>query len=153
MATSTTRLGGRAYGGAQLFCLVVGAVLVVAGIIGFFYESSFTSDETVRDSVFGILAVNGWHNVVHIVTGLVLLAFAFQPEPAARTCALGFGLVYLVVAVWGFIIGSDESILSIIPVNTEDSVLHLLLGLAGVAVYALTAPRRERAGTAGPATA
>src|SRR6266545_7895145 len=104
---------------ASLYAGVVGAVLVVAGIIGFFYHSEFTSDEAVRDSVFGILDVNGWHNVVHIATGaLGLLAFA-GGAAYARTYALGLGAVYILVAVWGFVIGDGESILSIIPVNTE----------------------------------
>ena len=120
---------------ATLFALAVGAVLVVAGVIGFFYESAFTSDETVRDAVFGILDVNGWHNVVHIVTGLIALALA---RTHAREFALGFGVVYLVVAVWGFIVGDGDSILSIIPVNTEDNVLHLVIGLAGLGAYAAT---------------
>ncbi len=151
MAT-TARADGRTRSDAQLFCLVVGATLVIAGIIGFFYNSEFTSDEAVRDDVFGILAVNGWHNVVHILTGAVTLAFAMQPADRARMWALVFGLVYLVVAVWGFVIGSDDSILSIIPVNTEDSVLHLILGLAGVAVYALTGPRASDTATVSPAT-
>ena len=127
---------------ARLFALVVGAVLVVAGVIGFFYESKFTSDETVRDAVFGILEVNGWHNAVHIVTGLVALALA---RTHAREFALGFGVVYLVVAVWGFIVGDGDSILSIIPVNTEDNILHAIFAVAGFAVYALTAQARTHA--------
>src|ERR687886_114483 len=86
-----------------LFCLVVGAVLVLAGIIGFFYNSSFTSNEAVHDDVFGLLSVNGWHNVVHILTGGLLLAFA---RSAPRLAAGVFGVVYLVVAIWGFIVGS-----------------------------------------------
>jgi hypothetical protein len=124
---------------ARLFALVVGAVLIAAGVIGFFYESSFTSDETVRDGVFGILDVNGWHNAVHIVTGLVALALA---RTHAREFALGFGVVYLIVAIWGFIVGDGDSILSIIPVNTEDNVLHAILALAGFAVYGLTMAER-----------
>ena len=141
MESSTT---GRKRDDAQLFCLVVGATLIVAGIIGFFYNSTFTSDEGVRDAVFGILDVNGWHNVVHIATGLVTLWFAFQPAASARLWALVFGLLYVVVAAWGFIVGDGDSILSIIPVNTEDNVLHLILGIAGLAVYMLTAPRADR---------
>ena len=110
---------------ARLYALVFGAVLVVAGIIGFFYESAFTDDKSVRDAVFGILDVNGWH----------------------RTYALGFGAVYIVVAIWGFIVGDGDSILSIVPVNTEDNVLHLLIGIAGLAAGAASpggAPVRER---------
>ena len=127
-------------GGAQLFCLVVGATLIAAGILGFFYESAFTSDEAVREPVLGLLDVNGWHNVVHLATGGLSIAFGLSSEPAARTWALIFGVVYLVVAAWGFAIGSGDSILSIIPINTEDSVLHLLFGIGGVATYALTNP-------------
>jgi hypothetical protein len=132
---------------AQLYALVFGTVLVAAGIIGFFYESTFTDDESVRDAVFGILDVNGWHNVVHIATGgLGLLAFAAGAY-AARTYAFGLGAVYILVAIWGFIVGDGDSILSIVPVNTEDNVLHLLIGLAGLGAGAATpagAPGVER---------
>src|SRR2546430_7469423 len=114
---------------AKLYATLVGAVLTIAGIIGFFYSGSFGSPGEV-DKVFGILAVNGWHNVVHLVTGLLGLAAAGY---AARQYALGLGLVYLVVAIWGFIIGSEDSILSIVPVNIPDNILHLILGLTSLA--------------------
>jgi hypothetical protein len=133
---------------ARLYALVFGVVLVVAGIIGFFYESEFTDNEAVRDAVFGILDVNGWHNVVHIATGaLGLIAFAAGAY-AARTYAFGLGAVYIAVAIWGFIVGDGDSILSIVPVNTEDNVLHLVIGLAGIGAGAATpapAPAREPA--------
>jgi hypothetical protein len=117
---------------ARLYAGLVGAVLVVAGIIGFFYNSDFTSNKAVHDDVFGILSVNGWHNVVHIATGaLGVLAFLGGAR-TSRTYALGIGVVYIAVAVWGFIIGSGDSILSIVPINTEDSVLHLILGIVGI---------------------
>jgi hypothetical protein len=88
--------------------------------------------------VLGILDVNGWHNVVHILTGVLgLLAFGAGAY-AARTYALTLGVVYLAVAVWGFAVGNGDSILSIIPVNTEDNVLHVLLGIAGVGAAVAT---------------
>jgi hypothetical protein len=130
---------------ARVYALAVGATLLVAGIIGFFYEPKFTSDESVRDAVFGILDVNGWHNVVHIATGALGLAAFAAGAAASRTYALGLGVVYIVVAVWGFVIGSGESILSIIPINTEDSVLHLLIGVTGLAAgAAASAPAGAR---------
>jgi uncharacterized protein (UPF0333 family) len=122
---------------AQLYALVFGAVLTVAGIIGFFYNSDFTSDKSVRDAVFGILDVNGWHNVVHIFSGILGL-MAASSYASARGYALGLGLVYIVVAIWGFIIGDGNSILSIVPVNTEDNVLHLFIGVAGIAAGVAT---------------
>jgi hypothetical protein len=132
---------------AQLYCTLVGGVLVIAGIIGFFYSAGFdtgvagvTSD---TDDLFGILAVNGWHNVVHILLGLLGLASA---RSAARTYALGVGLLYLVLSLWGFVDG-DNVLVGLVPVNDEDNVLHLILGLTGVAAGAAS-PAPTRAATA-----
>jgi|1186.fasta_scaffold384628_2 NAD/NADP transhydrogenase beta subunit len=124
---------------ARVYALAVGVVLVAAGIIGFFYESAFTSDESVRGAVLGILDVNGWHNVVHIATGALGIVAA-RSLTGARTYCLAFGIVYLLVCVWGFVVGNDGSILSIVPVNTADNFLHLLLAAGGFAAYAASAP-------------
>jgi hypothetical protein len=120
---------------------VVGAVLVVAGIVGFFYSASFGSPGRV-DDVFGILSVNAWHNIVHILTGAIgLLAAGYY----ARQYALWLGIAYIAIAIWGFIIGSGDSILGFIPVNTEDDLLHVILGVLGVAAAMATpAGRAER---------
>jgi hypothetical protein len=130
---------------AQIYALVIGAVLVVAGIIGFFYSAAFGSPGDT-DAVLGILDVNGWHNVVHIASGAAGLALAGS-APRARLYAIGLAVVYTVVAIWGFAIGDGESILGFIPVNTEDNVLHALIAAAGFAAYAASAPRREAAAT------
>ncbi len=122
---------------AQLYALLFGAVLTGAGIIGFFYEAEFTSDKSVRDAVFGLFDINGWHNLVHIATGVLGLAVAGS-YGSARAYAFGLGAVYIAVAVWGFIVGDGDSILSIIPVNTEDNVLHLLVGVVGIVAGAAT---------------
>ena len=134
---------------AQLYALIFGAVLTIAGIVGFFYNSEFTSDKSVRDAVFGILDVNGWHNVVHVLTGMLGLIVA-SSYSASRGYALGLGLIYIVVAIWGFIIGDGDSILSIIPVNTEDNILHLLIGITGIAAGMATPAVADP--TLGPAT-
>ena len=125
---------------ARLYAVVMGAVLTVAGIVGFFYNAHFGSGSDVFGNdtsvkVFGILAVNGWHNVVHLLTGILgLLAAGY----AARLYAFGLGAVYIVVAVWGFIIGSGDSILTIVPVNTADNFLHLAIGVLGILAGAAT---------------
>jgi hypothetical protein len=116
---------------ASLYAGLIGGVLLIAGIIGFFYSSSFGSPGNV-DAVLGILDVNAWHNLVHIASGaLGLLAFTAGPR-ASRTYALAFGAIYIVVAIWGFIIGGGDSILGFIPVNAEDNVLHAILGVLGI---------------------
>jgi hypothetical protein len=129
---------------AKLYATVVGAGLTILGIVGFFYSSSFGSPGTV-DDMFGIFSVNGWHNVVHLATGLLGVAAAGY---FARTYALAVGLFYLVVAIWGFVLGSGEAILSLVPVNAGDNVLHLIIGLVGLAAGAASpAQTRTRART------
>ena len=40
---------------ARLYCLLIGGVLVIAGIIGFFYEASFAiGNEVVSSKVFSM---------------------------------------------------------------------------------------------------
>jgi RsiW-degrading membrane proteinase PrsW (M82 family) len=117
---------------AQAFALVFGAALVVLGVAGFFYNADFGSgDGTDRDAVLGILDVNGWHNVLHVLTGAIGLAVSGAYD-GSRVYALVFGAIYLVIAVLGFAAGNGDELFDLIPVNTEDNVLHLLIGFAGV---------------------
>jgi hypothetical protein len=126
----------RAPSPATLYATVAGVLLTIAGIAGFFYSASFGSPGDVGE-LLGTFAVNGWDNVLHLVTGLVALVAAGY---AARRWALVLGLLYLVLGVWGLIVGDGDSIADILPVSTADNIVHLLLGLAGIAA-ALATPR------------
>jgi hypothetical protein len=118
---------------AQVYALVIGVVLVAAGVLGFFYEASFsTGDDAKADKVLDVLAVNGWHNVVHIASGVVGLA-VMGSYANARLYALGFGVVYLALGVIGLLMDNPDLLLDFIPLNDEDNVLHLLIGVAGLA--------------------
>ena len=137
---------------AQVFGLVVGITLVAAGILGFFYNASFgTGDGTERDAVLGILDVNAWHNIVHIATGGIALALAGS-YGGSRVYAIAFGVVYLLVTALGFIAGDGEEIFNLIPVNTEDNILHLLLGIAGIGAGLATPAHEPRGAGTHPAT-
>ena len=135
---------------AQLYATLVGGVLVIAGIIGFFYNASFSTGDSLKsDEVLGLLAVNAWHNIVHILTGLLgLLAAGY----AARTYALGLGLLYVVIAIWGFAVTDNGygDLINLVPINTEDNWLHLIIGLTGLAAGAAT-PKTAARSTPGPA--
>ncbi len=124
---------------ARLYATAVGALLVIAGIVGFFYSASFGSPGEV-DEVFGLFAVNAWGNVFHILTGAIGL---FVAGYAARQYALALGALYLIAALWGFAIGSGDSILGFLPVNTADNLLHAILGVLGI-LAALGTPRASR---------
>jgi len=129
---------------ARLYATLVGGLLVVAGMVGFFYSASFGSPGSV-DEVFGLLGVNAWHNVVHIATGTLGLLVAGY---AARWYALWLGLAYLSLALWGFVLGGDATILGFLPVDTADDFLHLALGALGVAAAMATPKRTAPARTA-----
>ena len=139
---------------AQVYALLFGVVLVAAGILGFFYDASFSTGEDTlsdRDAILGILDVNGWHNLVHIATGLVGLAVAGS-YANARLYAFGLGGVYILVAILGFLYGDGDSIFKLIPVNTEDNILHVLIGVAGIGAGMAT-PAEPSPTTAAPTSA
>jgi hypothetical protein len=121
---------------AQWFCLIIGGTLVLVGLLGFLAEATFDtsagSDPGALDGEnFILFEVNGWHNVVHIASGLFLLALSGKHR-TARTAALAFGAIYAVVTVIGLIDGHD--VLGLIPINPADNVLHILLTISALAV-------------------
>jgi len=84
--------------------------------------------------------VNGWHNVVHILSGAFLLLMSSR-HGRARTGALAFAAIYGLVAVIGLIDGHD--VLGIIPIDPADNVLHVLLAGTGLAVGLLSDRDRD----------
>jgi hypothetical protein len=132
---------------AQIFALVLGVAFLAAGVLGFFVSADFSVGEAVirpesRGTLLG-LDVNGWHNVVHVVTGLVALSVVGRYH-AARVFAVVIGVVYALVALLGILAGDPGVLLGLVPVNTADNLLHgavALLGLVlGLATPATRAP-------------
>ena len=114
---------------AQLYALLFGIVLLLVGILGFFADSSFGTGSNVNGSDLIVFEVNGWHNLVHILSGVLGLALWRRPA-TARAYALGFGTVYLAVTIWGFVTG--DQVLWLIPVDTADNILHLAIAALGI---------------------
>jgi hypothetical protein len=114
---------------AQWYCLLGGLSLLLAGVLGFLADSSFETGGDVQGESFIGFEVNAIHNLVHVASGLLLLA-ASRARRSARAVALGFGVVYGVVAIIGIADGSD--VLGLIPVNSADNVLHVALAGLGI---------------------
>jgi hypothetical protein len=130
---------------ARLYASALGALLFVAGVAGFFHSASFGSPGEV-ESALGVLEVNGWLNLLHVATGAIgLLAASY----AARPFALAAGLLYTLLAVWGFALAGDEAILGFLPASGGDDALHLAVGLLGLAALAGTPRLQPRADAAG----
>src|SRR5262249_1718061 len=105
---------------ARLYAQVLGAVLLLVGILG------FVPGLAPDGNLLGIFAVDGTHNVIHLLSGAVGLAAGFAAGSRyARFYALVFGTVYAAVTIVGFVQGT--TVLGIIPVNLSDNLLHTLI--------------------------
>jgi hypothetical protein len=107
---------------ARLFAAAAGALLVVLGIVGFFYNASFGALDHYEDALGG-LQVNGWLNLFFIATGAIGVLVA---GASSRGYALIVGLVYTALAIGGW--GSGW--------------LFLVVGVLGLAA-ALGTPKLE----------
>ena len=117
---------------AQTFALLIGWILTIAGIVGFFYCASFEAGKHVpSEDVFGVLSVNGWHNTVHLVTGVIGL-MAARSWTGARTYSLGLFVFYALLLVVGLAYGTSQAALSLVPINAADDVLHGAIALAAL---------------------
>ena len=108
--------------------------------LGFITDSSFDTGSNVQGSDLIIFEVNGWHNLVHIASGIAGIALSRRAD-SARLFALGFGAVYLLVAIVGFIDGND--VLGLIPVDAADNVLHLAIAALGIGAGLASSPTRR----------
>ncbi len=124
---------------ARLYATAVGALLILLGIAGFFYGSSFGSPGTV-DHTLGALRTNGWLNLLWVAIGALGLLLA---GTASRACALATGLLFTVLGVWGLVLSPGAAILGFLPAAGGDEALHLVLGILGLLAAAAT-PRRLR---------
>lgn len=149
MSTSVGR-SGTARSLVQLAALVVGAVFLVVGILGFVpgittdYEDLQWAGHESGAKLLGVFAVSGLHNIVHIVFGVVGLVAA-ATATAARAYLIGGGVVYLALWLYGLLV-DEHSQANFVPLNDADNWLHLGLGL-GMVALGLVLPRRTTATT------
>jgi hypothetical protein len=108
---------------AKMAAIVLGVVFLLVGILGFIPNPLV--------SPTGLFAVNGMHNLVHIVSGAFLLAGAYTALGARLSLQI-LGWVYAAVAILG--IFSGNMLLGLVLQNTADVWLHI-----GLAVVLLAA--------------
>lgn len=104
---------------AKTFALIFGIVFLLVGILGYF------PNPIVGESAY--FHTDGMHNIVHLVSGAFFLLVALFAPMYAALAMMIFGVVYLLVAILGFI-GMDP-VLGFIEVNGADNFLHLALGV------------------------
>ncbi|MDP1834588.1 MAG: DUF4383 domain-containing protein [Chlamydiales bacterium] len=105
---------------------VFAAVFLFIGIAGF-VPAAF------KDGLlFGLFAVNFWHNIIHIVSGIAAAAAGFAGFWWSRVYFQVLAVVYLATAIMGLVMG-DGLMLGLVANNMADVILHFVLG--GAAAY------------------
>jgi hypothetical protein len=131
----------------QRFAMAVGGVFLAVGILGFvpgitqnLGDISFAGHDS-EAQLLGLFQVSVLHNLVHLLFGVLGLVAARRRD-LARTYLLAGGVVYLVLAVYGFAT-ENESDANFVPVDQADDWLHVALGL-GMIGLGLVAAKVER---------
>lgn len=116
---------------AQVFAGVAGTFLTALGILALiFADVSFgTVDVLVQQPEFLIWTVSGWTAILWIAMG-VLGLLSMARLDTARSYSLLAGVVFAVLAVWGFIDGNDVA--EIIAADTTNNVMHAILAGLGL---------------------
>ncbi|HEY6187426.1 MAG TPA: DUF4383 domain-containing protein [Pyrinomonadaceae bacterium] len=121
---------------AKTICKILGVVFLLVGLVGFVMPGFLGTHLSVV------------HNLVHIISGAIALYLGFAGSlSAARLFCIIFGIVYLLLAICGFLLGSDQAstiagmadmgrdarLWKVIPgqleLGTMDHIVHVLLAL------------------------
>jgi len=123
---------------AQIF----GWVFVLVAAWGFFITGGSMEAGMDAPAILGLFPVNVLHNLAHLLLGIWGIV-ASRSFGSARSYAQIAGILYLVLAVLGFV---DPTGFGLIPLGGGDIGLHAVLGLilAGVGFTA----KQGRAATA-----
>jgi len=109
-------------GTQRTYAFILGLLLVIIGIWGLFTES-----------ILGIFSVNALQSILHIIAGLFGLYVGTKGEGPGYNSTLGW--IGLLLGILGFIPGVDTILADLLMINTEISVLHLVLGVITLSVY------------------
>jgi Domain of unknown function (DUF4383) len=124
------------YMAVQGAALIVAGGFLVIGVLGFI--PGVTTDYGLLGwaghhsgaKLFGVFAVSGLHNIVHLVFGVVGLRLSCS-YAAARAYLIGGGLAYLALWLYGLLIDHGSSA-NFVPANGASNWLHFGLGGAMV---------------------
>jgi len=107
---------------AKTIATILGVVFILVGIVGFFAPTLMGTHLSTT------------HNLVHIISGALALYFGMAGTlSAARLFCIIFGIVYALLGVAGFLLGSGAdrmlAIDDLLMLGTMDHVVHILLGI------------------------
>ena len=125
--------------------LTVGVVFLLVGIAGFIpgitthYDTLSFAGHHSEAKLLGVFQVSILHNIVHLLFGIAGIAMARRAD-AARLYLIGGGAVYLLLWIYGLVVG-DTSSANFVPINTADDWLHFALGIGMIGLGVATTRR------------
>ena len=129
----------------QKAALAVAVVFLLVGILGFIpgvtthYSDMTFAGHHSDAKLLGLFQVSVLHNIVHLLFGVAGIAMA-RTASAARLYLIGGGAIYLVLWLYGLVVGQDSTA-NFVPLNSADDWLHLVLGVGMIALGLLTTRR------------
>jgi hypothetical protein len=132
------------YMAVQGAALLIAGIFLALGLCGFIpgvtadYGQLSWAGHAIGAKLFGVFAVSGLHNVVHLAFGVVGLVL-MRSYAAARWYLIGGGLAYL--ALWIYALAIHHATLT--PINDADNGLHFALGGAMVLLGLTLAGQRD----------
>jgi hypothetical protein len=104
---------------AKVISIILGLILIAVGALGFVPGQNIVS-------ATGLFVVDLEHNIVHIVTGLLLVIL--PSIMGGKQTLLLLGVIYAAVAALGFMNPSSPTLIAgHIAVNEADRFLHAAL--------------------------
>jgi hypothetical protein len=135
----------------QKTATVVAIAFLAVGVLGFIpgittdYGTMSFGGHHSDAMLLGVFQVSVLHNIVHLLFGAAGLALA-RTAGGARAYLIGGGVVYLVLWIYGLVVDKNSSA-NFVPLNTADNWLHLVLGVAMVALGIFLSRDLPRAAT------
>jgi len=111
---------------ARTYAKVMGVVIVLIGVGGLVLGEK---------SLLGVLNIDIAEDIVHLVTGGLMAVVGFRgSDSAVRSVVGGLGIVYLLVGVLGFMVPDMFGLLPNEYETVLDNLIHLTLGVLGIAI-------------------
>lgn len=111
----------------RTYAKVVGIVIILVGVVGLILG---------EEPLLGLFNIEIGEDVVHLLTGGVMagVGFGVRNTSVVRTVVGVIGVVYLLVGIVGFAAPELFGLLPAHGYGVADNILHLALGVLGIAV-------------------
>jgi hypothetical protein len=115
---------------ARTWMIAAGIALLGAGLIGFIPNNPIASSDPGA-----LFRVNAVHNIVHLITGALALGIGLGLRGRdLANATIGFGVLYLLVAVLLIVDPTMFGLFSDAPANGLDHALHAALAIVSLAL-------------------